>query len=153
MSLDLASPSERAALDTLDGSGSDAEWAAVETLRREAGDRVPSLLLAKYRSGCEAGVRTSCVFHATRYARTNEDAVQLGREALRDRSKVTRYRACLLLAYSLRRDTLEDLRAAQAEAPKESQEDIRAAIDAIENGNSNFFVDRDHSGKVVLTVS
>ena len=35
---------------------------------------------------------------------------------------------------------------------KESQSDAMAAIDAIKNKNQNFFVDRDHSGKVTLNV-
>ena len=33
------------------------------------------------------------------------------------------------------------------------RENIRAAIDAIESGNHNFFVNRDHSGKMTLTIS
>ncbi len=57
----------------------------------------------------------------------------------------------MLLAYS-QREVLPDLRAALAGAPKETQEDILAAIDAIESHNHNFFVDRDHSGMVTLTI-
>jgi hypothetical protein len=50
----------------------------------------------------------------------------------------------MLLAYSLRRDLLSELR--------EQLNDLEAAIDAIETGNANYFVDRDHSGKMTLTI-
>ena len=44
-------------------------------------------------------------------------------------------------------------RAARSEQDPETQGHIRAAIDAIENGNHNFFVDREHSGMVTLRFS
>ena len=140
-------------LDGLDGTGSDVEWATVEELRRNAGDQLPTMLLEKYRSSATAAVRASCVFHATRYSRAISDAVALGLEALGDRSKVVRYRACLLLAYSQQTKVLPALRAALARAPVQSKADVLAAIDAIENRNHHYFVDRDHSGKVKLNVN
>ena len=33
-----------------------------------------------------------------------------------------------------------------------SHEDVKAAIDAIKHKNHNYYVDRDHSGKVTLNV-
>jgi len=140
------------ALDKLDGSGSDSEWAAVEFLRQAAPDHLPSLLLKKYRVARKAGERASCVYHATRYARTNADAVQLGREALKDGAHPVRYRACLLLAYSQDRAVLEELRAALPRTPESSRKDIAAAIDAIESRDHHYFVDRNHSGKVKLNI-
>jgi len=145
------SETERA-LDKLDGSGSDSEWAAVEILRQVAGDQLPSLLLGRFRRARKAEERASCVYHATRYARTSADAVQLGREALNDRAHAVRYRACLLLAYSQEQGVLADLRAALLAAPASSREDITAAIDAIESRNHHYFVDRDHSGKITLNI-
>ena len=133
------------ALNQLDGSGSDAEWAAVELLRRHAGDRLPGLLLTQYRAASKAG-------HATRYARTNAEAVQLGKEALFDRAHGPRYRACLLLAYSLDRTALPGLRKALEMGSASSRDDFRAAIDAVENGNHHYFVDREHSGMVTLNI-
>jgi hypothetical protein len=140
------------ALNQLDGSGSDAEWAAVELLRRHAGDRLPGLLLTQYRAASKAGRRASCVYHATRYARTNAEAVQLGKEALFDRAHGPRYRACLLLAYSLDRTALPGLRKALEMGSASSRDDFRAAIDAVENGNHHYFVDREHSGMVTLNI-
>src|SRR5512145_2286641 len=99
-------------LQRLDGSGSDDEWAAAKELRT-FGNALPELLLRKYRAAREWRVRSSCVYHALRYARECEASVTLGREAIRDRSKVVRYRACMLLAYAQRKDSLPDLREAQ----------------------------------------
>jgi hypothetical protein len=124
----------------------------VEKLRQLSGDRLPTLLLEKYRAGGNADVRAACVFHATRYARTVDDAVQLGLEALFDRSNTVRYRACLLLAYSQVQRALPVLHKAKEKLPVQSRGDVLAAIDAIESGNHHYFVDRDHSGKVTLNV-
>jgi hypothetical protein len=141
-----------ALLERLDGSGSKDEWEAVSALRA-LGSQTPALLLQRYRVARKWQARSSCVYHAMRYARESEDAVTLGREALRDRSGPVRYRACMLLAYSLRRDLLNELREQLiAAGPRSDRDDLRAAIDAIENGNANYFVDRDHSGKVTLTI-
>jgi HEAT repeat protein len=140
------------ALRKLDGSGSDAEWAAVEVLRHVAGEQLPELLLKKYRTARKAGERASCVYHSMRYSRTNAVAVQFGREALNDPAQAVRYRACMLLAYSQDEASLEDLRAALSKAPTNSQEDVAAAIDAIVSRNHNYFVDRDHSGKTTMNV-
>lgn len=134
----------------LDGSGSDDEWEAVEELRK-LGGTFPRLLLEKYKKARSWKERCACVYHAMRYAKESDYAVQLGLEALRDKSKVVRYRACELLAYSQRKDLLKNLEASLASYPS-SHEDIRAAIDAIESENHHYFVDRDHSGKVTLTI-
>ena len=136
----------------LDGSGSKDEWEAVDTLRG-LGNRFATLLLERYRVARKYQVRCSCVYHATRYARESEDAVTLGREAVRDRSRPVRYRACMLLAYSLRRDLLKELREQlETAGPRSNPDDLAAAIDAIESGNSSYFVDRDHSGMVTFTI-
>jgi hypothetical protein len=59
----------------------------------------------------------------------------------------------MLLAYSLRRDLLSELREhLMAAGPRSDRNDLEAAIDAIETGNANYFVDRDHSGKMTLTI-
>lgn len=140
------------ALNKLDGSGSDSEWAAVEFLRRAANNEFPDLLLKKYRRSKKSGERASCVFHATRYAKISPEAVLLGLEALNDRAQVVRYRACLLLAYSQDQKVLHELRFTLPKAPANSREHIAASIDAIESRNYHYFVDRDHSGKVTLNI-
>ena len=144
--------SEQRLLDCLDGRGSDVEWRAIQSLRQLAGDRLPELLLARYRSSRLAGPRSSCVFHATKFARSSDDAVQLGLEALQDRSKVVRYRAFGLLAYSQRRSLVDHLRAHVGAVSEASRADLLAAIDALEQGNHHLFVDREHSGKVTWNI-
>jgi HEAT repeat protein len=141
-----------AALGRLDGSGSDGEWAAAHFLRQTIGEQLPGLLLKKYRSARKAGERASCVYHSMRYARTNADAVQLAREALKDSAQPVRYRACMLLAYAQDEASLDALREALSKAPTNSQEDLAAAIDAIVSRNHNYFVDRDHSGKTTMNI-
>jgi hypothetical protein len=142
------SESEQKLLDCLDGRGSDDEFRAIQSLHQLAGSRLPELLLARYRSSQLAGPRSSCVYHATKFARSSDDAVQLGLEALQDRSKVVRYRACGLLAFSQRRSLVDGLRAHVGGFPDTSRADLLAAIDALEQGNHHLFVDREHSGKV-----
>ena len=134
-------------LQVLDGRGSDSEFTAIQALAsREA---LPELLLLVYRSAKAWGVRASCVYHAIHYAANNESAFTLGLEGATDRSRVVRYRACMLLAVAQRSEAIPTLVKA-AELPGTS-EDATAAIDAIRSGNHNFFVDRDHSGKVKLS--
>ena len=91
--------------------------------------------------------------HSTRYARESNAAFELGLKALFDKSKHVQHLACLLLSWSLRRkDALVHLRKAEASCDDEVLEDTRAAIDAVESQNSNYFADRDHSGQVTLNV-
>ena len=140
-------------LEKLDGSGSNAEFAAAARLR-ELGQELPRLLLQKFRSAKTWQARTSYVYHALKYARESEDAVTLGREALKDRSKAVRYRGAMLLACSLRKDLLPELRnALESWRGRPSEADVRAAIDAIENQNQNYFIDRQHTGRMVLRIN
>ncbi len=138
-------------LAKLDGSGSDAEWAAAKRLR-DLGPKLPKWLLQKYRASKGWKARSSCVYHAARSARQSEEAVALGKEALRDRSKAVRYRAAELLAWAQRKDALPALRAALAEVPEGERDDLLAAVDAIESGNHNYFIDREHTGDMFLEI-
>ena len=147
-----ASTSIQQLLDKLDGRGSDPEWEAVRVLRERVGNGLPQLLLSQFRKSRLAGARASCVYHAMRYARTEPAAVQLGREALLDRSMKVRYRACMLLSFAQKVEVLVDLRKALATATGENQQDVAAAIDAIESGNHHYFADRTHSGMVTLNI-
>jgi len=142
-----------ALLDKLDGRGSDQEFNAIRELRRLVGDKLPSLLLVKYRSEKKWQIRCSCVYHSIKYARNVTDAVQLGIEGLSDKSKVVRYRSCMLLAYSLNKEVLPALyEIKQKFKDEETIGNADSAIDAIENQNTNFFVDRKHTGKITLNV-
>jgi hypothetical protein len=137
-------------LNRLDGSASKREWDAVTQLR-ELGNALPAWLLKKFRASSKWEARTSCVYHAIRYAQQSDDAVNLGREAIRDRSRKVRYRGCMLLAYSQKEGVLPDLKAALValrEGP--GADDLRAAIDAIESHKFDYFLDRSHSGMVKI---
>ena len=140
----------RALLACLDGSGSDVEWAAVSELRARAD--VCKLLLSHFRASSKWQVRASCVYHATRYAGSDENAFLLGVLATRDRSEVVRYRAAMLLAVAQRDSGIEPLRVMQSHYRK-SAPDAAAAISAIEGRNRNLFVDRDGSGMTTLVVN
>lgn len=140
-------------LNQLDGSGSDAEYTAVAELKK-LGDALPLLLLERYQLSKKWNQRASYLYHSIRYARDVNEAVKLGIIALGDKSKVVRYRACMLLAYSLKYEALPALEQAKAITDnEETLKDINAAIDAIEHQNSNYFVDRSHSGKVTFNVN
>lgn len=136
-------------LAKLDGSGSEDEWAAADELRT-LGLQLPPILRRHYQHAKKAGTRAACVFHCIRYARVSADAVALGLDALKDRSKAVRYRACQLLAWSQAKEALPGLRAALRDSPRSGKEDLVAAIDALEAGNPNFFVDREHTGRIAM---
>jgi len=139
-------------LSVVDGSGSDTEIEAIKKLGLHA-NNVPNLFYKKYRLASKAKERGACVHYSTRYARDDQIAFELGLIALSDRSRHVRHLACLLLAWSLRADALPELRKLERfHSDDETLEDIRAAIDAIENQNSDYFVDRDHSGMVSLNI-
>ena len=136
-------------LSKLDGRGSDEEYDAIKSLAT-LGDKLPGLLLKKYRSSNKWGERASCVYHAIKYAHKNQDAFQLGIESIKDKSKKVRYRACMLLAVSQNTKAISYLKPLLNVSG--SHEDVKAAIDAIKHKNHNYYVDRDHSGKVTLNV-
>lgn len=139
-------------LSKLDGSGNNNEYAALDELHT-LGDRLPSLLHEKYKSSRKWSERASCVYHAIGYSRNNEDAVLLGIDALKDKSKVVRYRACMLLAYSLDKQAIHPLqRVITTSTNKETVADAGAALDAILSKNHHYFVDRSHTGKIRLNL-
>nr|WP_315481626.1 HEAT repeat domain-containing protein [uncultured Undibacterium sp.] len=97
--------------------------------------------------------RVTLLFHSIKWARESEDAFQLGIAALRDRATLVRYRACMLLAYSQRKDAIPHLSQLLKHEDPETVNDAQAAIDAIENRNHHYFVDRNHSGTIMWHVS
>ncbi len=121
---------------------------ASRELNQTLGKKLPTFLLTKYRESNKWNARLSCVFHSLRYAPDSNDAYQLGVEALLDKSKPVRYRACMLLAISLNADAIPHLwKLIQS---NKSVEDAKAAIDAIKNQNIHYFLDRKHTGKVKI---
>ena len=91
--------------------------------------------------------RAALLFHALRYARTSEAAFRLGLEGLRDKATTVRYRACGLCAYSLRGEAIPALKDLLKHSDRQTVADARAAIDAIQQRNHHYFIDRDHSGR------
>ena len=136
-------------LNCLDGRGSDQEYRAIKCLTASGID-LPSLLSKKYNGSKKWGERASCVHHSIKCAKDSEVAYQLGIKALGDKSKVVRYRACMLLAVAQNPDAISHLE--QLLENDSSKEDAAAAIDAIKNKNHNYFVDRGHTGKTLLKV-
>jgi hypothetical protein len=128
--------------------GVDRQWEVIRSLKRILGTQLPKYLLDKYRSSKSWKVRVTCVFYSLQYARNNKYAVELGVLALSDRSKIVRYRACMLLSLSLQTHLLPELRRMLSTAPEETTPDLLATIDAIERQNHNYFFDREHSRKI-----
>lgn len=118
-------------------------WQVLKVL----GADVCPYLLAAYPNFKRWQGRVSLVFHSISYARVREEAFQLGLLALGDRSSLVRYRACSILAYSLRKDALPPLKALLTHEDVKTREDAAAAINAIQAKNHHLFVDRDRTGR------
>ena len=136
-------------LDRKDSLGIEAAWASLRVL----GFAVVPYLRAAYSGFRHSEGRCALVYHATRYARIGDDALALGLAALEDRSKLVRYRACGLSAYSLRREALGPLRERLSDKDRLVSEAAAAAIQAIEAQDHNLFVDRSRSGQSFWVVN
>ena len=137
------------ALDTRDVVEEEQAWQQLKAL----GPIVLSYFLDSYSRMKKWQGRASLVFHAIRFARTHKEAFDLGIKALRDKATLVRYRACGLLAYSLRQDAIPHLQELLNHENKKTREDAKAAISAIRHQNHHYFVDRDHSGRVFWEVN
>lgn len=136
-------------LDTTRTLEEEAAW----NLLRPLGKEVVPYLREAYPSFKKWQGRVSLIFHSIRYARDSEDAFLLGVTATKDKASLVRYRACSLLAYSLRKDALSALQALLGHADAKTVEDAKAAIDAIRSQNHHYFVDRDHLGGAAWIVN
>jgi hypothetical protein len=125
---------------------SDPEAEQAWDLLRPLGVDVVPYLAAAYPTTTRYQGRVALVFHSIRYARVSAAAFDLGVMALEDRATLVRYRACGLLAYSLRRDAVPALRKITTHLDVRTAEDARAAIRAIEARNHHLFVSRNGSG-------
>jgi hypothetical protein len=123
-------------------------WEQLRTL----GEKVVPHLEQAYPKMSKWQGRVSLVFHSTQFARSSESAFRLGLVALQDRSFMVRYRACGLLAYSLRREALSALKPLLKHPGHRTVEDAEAAISAIEEQNHHLFVDRDRTGQIFWNV-
>lgn len=123
-------------------------WAELRPL----GIEVVPYLLEAYPQFKKWRGRLSLVFHAIRYARLSEEAYQLGLLAINDRATLVRYRACALLAYSLRKDAIEYLKPLLTHSDTRTVADAAAAIDVLKSQNHHYFRDREHSGRIFWEV-
>ena len=142
----------RAAVQRLNGTSVAAEEEAWSSLR-ELGENVVPFLREAYPTFTRWQGRVSLVFHSIRYARVSEDAFLLGLDALNDRATLVRYRACALLAYSLRRDALPGLKHLLKHRDPRTIADATASIHAIEKQNHHLLVDRTGSGRTSWVVN
>ncbi len=116
------------------------------------GSRIAPYLLEFFPKARRWQTRASLVNHATAYARTSEEAFQLGLRACSDRSTAVRYRACELLAYAQRDEALATLKRLRKHPDPRTVGDAERAIDAIKSRNHNYWLDPDHSGQVFVVV-
>jgi hypothetical protein len=130
-------------VDIITKGGPEAD-AAGAALTRHGPRSVPFLVEAYGRSRSWKA-RSALLFYVIPFARESEPAFELGLRAIHDRSYAVRYRACMILAYSLRRDALPDLERLREHSDHRTREDAEAAIDAVRNANHHYFIDRDHS--------
>ena len=130
-------------------AGEEAAWSELRGL----GEAVVPYLREAYPTFKRWQGRVSLVYHSIRYARVSEDAFQLGLQALGDRATGVRYRACGLLAYSLRADALFRLNQLLQHEDANTIADAQAAITAIKKRNHHLFVDRDGSGRSFWVVN
>jgi hypothetical protein len=136
------------ALDTTKSLDAETAWAQLRPLGI---DVVPHLANFYPRARKWQG-RAWLIYQAIRYSRVSEDAFQLGLNALNDKSSVVRYRACSLCAYSLRHEAIPVLKTLLSHQDQKTVADTRAAIDAIQHQNHNYFHDRTHSEQVLWEV-
>src|SRR4051794_9966186 len=94
-------------LDTKDRAVEESAWAQLRPL----GAAIVPYLAEFYPKAKTLEGRRAIMFYAIRHGRTSEVAFQLGVAGLTDRASIVRYRACGVLAYSLRRDALPHLEA------------------------------------------
>ena len=128
----------------LDINNADEIWPLLKPL----GEEILPYFLKYYPKSSRYQSRLAYVYYAMKWGRKNNEAFQLGVMALNDRATLVRYRACGLLAYSLRKDAIPYLRKLLTHKNKPTAEDAKAAIRAIEKQNHNLFIDRDESGKI-----
>lgn len=142
----------RAALKRMDTTSSRALHEAATPLR-ELGERAVPYFRNFVPLAKTYQCRAALLHLATRYARTNRVAFEMGLEGCDDRSSLVRYRACGLLAYSLRKEALPRLQALLDHPDAKTREDAAAAIQAIRKKSHHRYINRDGKGFVRWVVN
>ena len=118
----------------LDGRSPAAMQEGIEKLEALGVD-IPDLMMKRYKFSRRWADRASCVSHCIKYAKTNEDAYQVGIIALKDKSKTVRHQACMLLSAASKKEAIEHLEELLSDGA--SRDDAAAAIDVLLNLNNN----------------
>lgn len=129
------------------------EGAKVWTVLKPLGYKVLPYFIEYYPKMKKWQGRVALIYHSIYFAREHELAFQLGLNALEDRATLVRYRACMLLAYSLRQDAIKPLKKLLKHKDTKTIDDAKAAIDAIKRKNHNYFWDRNHTGQIKMIIS
>jgi hypothetical protein len=135
-------------LDTIDWHKQESVWSDLRSLN----SLVVPYLLEAYTSTKKWQGRVALIYHSIPFARTSDAAFQLGLLGCNDKASLVRYRACSLLAYSLRKEALPTLNKLLRHTDSKTVEAAAAAIDAIRFCNHHYFIDRNHSGKILWQV-
>jgi HEAT repeat protein len=156
---DLVTPiptrlSESIVLDMLDQPSDGAAYENHYRLREafSVEDLAPHYIAA-YRKIRRRGGRLIILYALCGLSRTSVEIVELGRLGLKDRSWIVRERACALLAYALKPETIPDLEALLEHKDERTRVEAAAAINAIVKGNHNLYVDRRETGKVFWRIA
>jgi hypothetical protein len=105
------------------------------------------LVLEQYRQTRHWQGRASQVYQATGFAPYHEAAVELGIEALTDRSLNVRYRACGLLAYGGHAEAVPYLTRLAREGDERTARYARAALEAVASRDMSRFLAQDEPGR------
>lgn len=135
-------------MDTSKPRDAEAAWSQIPDI----GEDIVPYLVEFYPTARKWQGRVAAVYYSMKYAHMNEAAFQLGVAACSDKATLVRCRACELLACSLRNDALPVLKKLLTHPDKRTTEDAAAAIDSIEHRNPNYFIDREHTGRIFLSV-
>jgi HEAT repeat protein len=114
----------------LDGRSSENMHEAIAKLEASGVD-IPGLMIKKYKISRRWADRASCVYHCMKYARTHEDAYELGIIALQDKSRAVRHRACMLLSATGRKEAIGHLE--ELLSDETSRNEALAVIDLLLN--------------------
>ena len=118
----------------LDGRSPEGMHERIEELEASGVD-IPNLMMKRYKISRRWADRASCVYHCIKYAKTHENAYQVGIIALRDKSKTVRHQACMLLTAAQKKDAIEHLE--ELLSDETSRDGAVAAIDVLLNLNNN----------------
>lgn len=133
-------------LDTKDDNTLEQVWEGIKTALPEL---IPRLIeaypLIRHYQG-----RLRIVYGLMKYA-ARDDVYALGIRALQDPATLVRYRASMLLAFSQRKEAIPHLQSLLRHKDKKTADDAKAAIDATQHQNKDFFMDRGHTGRIHVT--